>query len=495
MRSSCRYPSTPLCGGLYGALAVAFCASAGWAAPDIGFGSIEGLGVVAREGTYPDGASALSMMTTACNVGAENISWLAPMSEDHPAVVMQLYRMSDGRFEQVGISAARHEYFALSNSECGTCQVQSNGTFLGAGCSTTSGVGINADRNLLGPRGEIDPYSGAWTCSGSLFAGGQSDCVARPHDGDGPLDRRLVVTDADLDVPGASFVYEAYWVTAGDADRRNSVGSRSANVIRVGSNFIVSDVNDEAVGAALERWGGTQTWVSLPGDGELLLASKSWDLGGGLYQYEYALFNLDSARKVGAVRIPVGSSTVSDIGFHDPDSDPATDWVSGVSGGEISWSTDSFDVDPEAPALSYGLLYNFRFVSDQPPAEGTATLVAFEGGEDEVAVAAVVPEGSTTSVSEFATESTFGLTCRPMPMQASGEISFRLENSASVSLAVFDASGRLLRALHEGTAPAGENVVRWDGTDASGRSVAPGVYFVRLRGVQGEETARISVVR
>ncbi|MEZ4651693.1 MAG: FlgD immunoglobulin-like domain containing protein [Candidatus Eisenbacteria bacterium] len=452
--------------------------------------------MIAREGSYPDGANALSMMTTACNVGAENIPWLAPMSEDHPTVVMQLYRMSDGRFEQVGVSAARHEYFALSNSACETCQTQSNGTFLGVGCSTTSGVGINADRNLLGPRGEIDPFSGTWDCTGSLFAGGQSDCVSRPHDGNGPLDRRLVVTDADLDVPGASFVYEAYWLTAGDADRRNSLGSRSANVIRVGSNFVVSDVNDESVGAALERWGGTQSWVSLPGDGELLLASKSWDLGGGLHQYEYALFNLDSVREVGAFRVPVGSSTVSDVGFHDPDSDPTTDWNSQVAGSEVSWSTEPFGIDPDAPALSYGLLYNFRFVSDQPPAEGTATLVAFEGGEDEVAAAAIVPSGSTTSVDDLAAAPhDFGLTCQPTPMRGSGEISFRLEQAASISLSVFDASGRLVRMLHQGNAAAGQNVVRWDGDDASGRAVPPGVYFVRLQGVHGEDTARISVVR
>lgn len=481
---------------LVGGTAVVFSTSPAQAAPDLGFGQIEGLTVIAREGVYPEGANALTMRTTACNVGLEEIPWLAPMAEEHPVVVMHLYRSSDGRFEQVGVSAARHEYFALSNSACSACQNPSDGTFLGVGCSTTSGTGINADRNLLGPRDEIDPFLGTWECTGSLFAGGQPDCVARPHDGDGPLDRRLVVTDVDLAVPGAAFVYEAYWIAGADADRRNSIGSRSASVARVGSNWILSDLDDEAVGPALLRWGGTVSWVSVPGDGELLLASKSWELGGGLHQYEYALFNLDSAREVGEVRIPIGPEGASAVGFHDPDTDPGNDWTAQVLEGTIVWSTDPFEVDPEAPALSYGLLYNFRFVSSVPPVDGEITLVAWRGHPDEVAVAAIVPQGASASAPGIVeAASAFQLSSRPTPARGRCEISFRRKTTAHLDLAVFDATGRLVRNLLLGQLAGGASTVEWDGKDDAGRHVPPGVYYVRLRSGGGNASLRVPLVR
>jgi flagellar hook assembly protein FlgD len=38
---------------------------------------------------------------------------------------------------------------------------------------------------------------------------------------------------------------------------------------------------------------------------------------------------------------------------------------------------------------------------------------------------------------------------------------------------------------------AGSHEVQWDGTDSSGRELAPGVYFVRIQTSAGSGTARL----
>jgi M6 family metalloprotease-like protein len=52
--------------------------------------------------------------------------------------------------------------------------------------------------------------------------------------------------------------------------------------------------------------------------------------------------------------------------------------------------------------------------------------------------------------------------------------------AADASLRVFDASGRLVRTLLSGAAPAGWQEVRWDGRNDRGARVASGLYFARF---------------
>jgi hypothetical protein len=48
-----------------------------------------------------------------------------------------------------------------------------------------------------------------------------------------------------------------------------------------------------------------------------------------------------------------------------------------------------------------------------------------------------------------------------------------------VQVNVFDVAGRKVRSLADRVFPAGEHVLRWDGTDDTGGKVPRGVYFVR----------------
>jgi hypothetical protein len=70
----------------------------------------------------------------------------------------------------------------------------------------------------------------------------------------------------------------------------------------------------------------------------------------------------------------------------------------------------------------------------------------------------------------------------PNPARDATDIVFNLAADERLELSIYDLSGRTVRALAKGTFSAGPNTVHWDGTDASGHPVAPGIYMARLKG-------------
>lgn len=69
---------------------------------------------------------------------------------------------------------------------------------------------------------------------------------------------------------------------------------------------------------------------------------------------------------------------------------------------------------------------------------------------------------------------------RPNPFSGTTEIRFELPVAAAVRLEVFDAQGRVVRTLADGSFPVGLHSVVWDERDASGTRVRPGIYFYRI---------------
>ena len=80
----------------------------------------------------------------------------------------------------------------------------------------------------------------------------------------------------------------------------------------------------------------------------------------------------------------------------------------------------------------------------------------------------------------------------PNPSGGATTWRFSLERSTPVTLAVYDARGRLVRRLIGGVRDAGPHAVRWDGLDVRGRRVAAGTYFGRLT-VDGDRGPGVSV--
>jgi hypothetical protein len=68
----------------------------------------------------------------------------------------------------------------------------------------------------------------------------------------------------------------------------------------------------------------------------------------------------------------------------------------------------------------------------------------------------------------------------PNPFNPEIGIAYGVRSPANASLAIFNVQGQLITILFDEAKAAGRHVVRWDGTDRSGRPVASGVYFARL---------------
>jgi hypothetical protein len=105
----------------------------------------------------------------------------------------------------------------------------------------------------------------------------------------------------------------------------------------------------------------------------------------------------------------------------------------------------------------------------------------------------------------------FAVTARGRPPLAPGALELRLagENPARGAVAlesglgaagplrleVLDVRGARVRVLHDGPVAAGRATWVWDGRDAGGRVVPPGVYLVRARGPVAAVVRRVVVLR
>jgi len=68
----------------------------------------------------------------------------------------------------------------------------------------------------------------------------------------------------------------------------------------------------------------------------------------------------------------------------------------------------------------------------------------------------------------------------PNPFNPSTEIRYMLPRESRVSIAIFDAEGRLVRTLVDESQVRGEYSARWDGRTGLGETASSGVYFVKL---------------
>ena len=387
-------PETPYSGGGDGA------GPADVTGIDVKLGILSNITAQGHLGTFPNGRVGMATSTTSCNNGSVNVDWLAPMNENHPGISQSLFREMGNRFEQVGVAWTKHGFFALSNSQCTPCQGGSpQGKFLGVGCSDTYGTSNNGDRFYLGPRDEWNPFTDHWTACGSFFDGIPVDCLRDDFGtGYGAVDHRLEAFDSDLNLPGATYYYEGNYLIAGDVDKSNNIGSRKCTMSWNGSawSFSTPTTNNTLVpGPTINRYGEMRSTVGLaPSDGNVVLAVQTADLGGGLWRYEYALYNWDLNRKVRAFSVPCCGSA-SDFYFHDIDDQPSNDWVPVVAGGNVTWTFPDVVLSgvKVAGPLGYATLYNFGFTSDVAPGPRDAALTIHTpgAGGDLLAAATMAP--------------------------------------------------------------------------------------------------------
>lgn len=87
---------------------------------------------------------------------------------------------------------------------------------------------------------------------------------------------------------------------------------------------------------------------------------------------------------------------------------------------------------------------------------------------------------------------------RVYPNPASGPATLELflageaaQAGLPVEAALFDTQGRRVRMLYRGTLPRGLTSLPWDGRDAAGRSLGPGLYFLRFTTPLGRSVTRV----
>ena len=81
----------------------------------------------------------------------------------------------------------------------------------------------------------------------------------------------------------------------------------------------------------------------------------------------------------------------------------------------------------------------------------------------------------------------------PNPARGAVRLDVTLDSSAQVEVIVFDAAGRRIHVLARGVLAPGRHPLAWDGRDARGSRVAPGVYFVRASDGSASSTQRLVV--
>ena len=344
--------------------------------------------------------TAYSFGTTSVNVGSVNLNWIDG-SPNHPVISQNMFRLKDGKFEQIGQSWLKHGFCALQLTGCGACAAQGGClTFLKPGCRDPYSAGLNGSQGGLGPKFEVNAATGVfpwpYTASG---AGGNT------------IYKRLQVTTTDLANAGALYFIEGHYVALDDSAAGNQNNNASYRRVNISGSHNLSFVGStQQQKAGIVAWQDNDaavvlTHIDVPDDGRFTLGHKVSDNGDGTWTYEYALYNMNSDRSGQAFRVPVPASvTLTNIGFHDVDyhsGEPyvGTDWTVTTGGGEIVWASETVGVNVNANALRWGTLYNFRFDADAAPTTADVVIDLFkllehgEQGPSSMTVSAEGPEG------------------------------------------------------------------------------------------------------
>jgi hypothetical protein len=354
----------------------------------------------------------LAIGTDSCNNGDQPVDWFALPQTDHPVVPQNLYRMSGGadnaeRFEQIGQSWMKHTFLALEEGVCAVCNTNGcqTGSHLCPGCSDPYVSSLNGDQNSIGSRAWINPFTGNFPSNANEHSG-------HIHNG---VSHRILVETNDLipaNNPGATYFGEAAYISPHEftwcqsnptqCNMFNNFSYRQFSVLGGPTNFsFPSAGNTVRMQPAIEAWAATgATVVEVepdPGnDGKFFVAYKVTGPTEGVWHYEYAVFNMDLDRAIQSFTLFLGfPAPMDNIEFHAPPQHPGwphdgtvgdagysnSPWnFDSGTGSVVTWSSDTMVQNPNANAIRWGTLYNFRFDSTAPPDGATARIGFFKTG-------------------------------------------------------------------------------------------------------------------
>ena len=341
----------------------------------------------------------------------------APYDNDqHPYLIWNLYRLYDGKIEQIGRSGMKHA-FLTTNQGCSSTPGSggSDSHILGRSCSDTYGTGNNDSNEDLGPRSEVVPATGAWGRCGSIF---DSNCDGGwEPGGNTDYSQRMIVRESQLAQPGSTYLFESWYIVRDDINIYNTMATLPVSFSFSG-NWSLDNGTPIRLGPAINRWvdpassapDRRNVELSSP-EGHARVAVLTQAAGAGSWRYEYAVMNFDFARartqgtdahsddgdpaqrfrvihNMGfdrfSVPLPAGVSAAQ-FEFSDGDLNPANDWTASVADGKVTWTapanpTPPANVPPVSNPLNWGTLFRFRLVANAAPADAALVLHVAESG-------------------------------------------------------------------------------------------------------------------
>jgi hypothetical protein len=357
----------------------------------------------------PAGLVGLTASTTSCNAGDLPLQWQAA-NEHHPVITVNLYRLVDGRMEQIGKSWAKHGFLATNLDQCAgiagvpKCQAGVGGDQLRPGCSDTYGAPLNAQASDLGPRSKIKASSGKFDFPGA------KDLTGYPPSED--VERIMLMAEDELRRPNAKYFLEAHYVAADDAaagNARNNVTYREVTPVLQGGIWKLRNSAPEADitrgQPAFSAWGagGAQLAPDIVTDegggtkGYIMVGSNVARLPDGKFRYDYAIYNMNSDSAIQSFSVPAKNLDASSVGFRAVaaygeiwSNDP---WDAAIGVDRVTWSVRN-PQDDKANALRWGTTYNFWIITGVDKVQSSATLGRFRpptGGSASVTAAIWAP--------------------------------------------------------------------------------------------------------
>lgn len=372
--------------------------------PDVVVGDLFGL---AQFGGSLGTQVGLAVGTDSCNFGVVDLNWFANPSNDHPVIPQNLYRLSGGatndeRFEQIGQSQVKHAFTALTQNICNLGCNGVGGSRLGSGCSDPYSASLNAGPNL-GSKAWINPFTGFFPRNDSATP--NNSHTGHNH-GANPPQHKILTEISDLATnqnPGATYYAEAQYVTPheyawcqsnpGQCNMYNNVSYRRYNVTGTTSPFSFSPAAATVrQRPAIDAWPGAARVEIRPApnvDGVAIVGYKVTNPSPGVWHYEYAIYNQNLDRAIQSFSVPLGGGiTLNNVGFRMPPQHPgspadgtagdagfsSTPWAQAQTAGSMTWSSETLAQNPNANAIRWGTMYNFRFDSNRPPQTVNATI-------------------------------------------------------------------------------------------------------------------------
>ncbi len=334
-----------------------------------------------------NGIRAYSLATQSCNVGDQTVIWQSN-NTNHPVISQEMYRLKDGRFEQIGQSWLKHGFCAVSEPGCGSCQ-STPCSSLGIGCADTYWATLN-DGASGAPKYEQSPASGQITYPYSSPTGSSA------------IRGRLQVHEEDIDPAqnaGAEYFCSSVYLSEHDHSNGNAANNSSWRKLNV-----VSATNIDGGGPTNVGMSPPYAWRAEDNSVVVTKVTNMNEAGAGVhgfyfvghnvdansdgtFTFNYVVYNLNSTQGCSDFSVPLNPTAqltdiyFNDVEYHSGELQDNTDWTHSISGGEIKWEcTETYAQNQNGNAINWGTMYSFGFTTASAPQDVTATLGMFEPG-------------------------------------------------------------------------------------------------------------------